>query len=132
MRFILALILTLALAAPAMAAKSETETAPAQGGFEGPVRRAPAETVEKALTLAHDARVTLNGNLVESVEGERNLYIFKDASGEMPVVITPKQFSQLPNKITPAMKLSIGGKIIKDANAPDPVRLRVTRIEVVK
>lgn len=132
MRFLLALILMLGLAAPAMAAKGGTEPAPLQGGFEGPVRRAPAETVEKALTLDHDARVTLNGNLVESVEGERNLYIFKDASGEIPVVITPKQFSQFPDKITPAMKLSIGGKIVKDATAADPVRLRVTRLEIVK
>lgn len=132
MRFVLALILMLGLVAPVMAAKSGSQPTPEQGGFEGPVRRAPAATVEKALGLAHDSRVTLNGNIIQSVEGEKNLYIFKDASGEIPVVITPKQFSQFTTKITPGMKVSVGGKIIKDANAPDPVRLRVNRLEIIK
>lgn len=133
MRFVLALILMLGLAAPVMAAKSETEPAAVQGGFEGPVRRAQEETVEKALGLAPDTLVTLNGNIIESVEGEKNLYIFKDATGEMPVQISPKVFSQIPTKITPAMRVSIGGKIVKDANnAADSVRLRVNRLEILK
>lgn len=131
MRYFLSLILMLMLAAPAMAAKGSADDADEGniGRFEGPVRGAQAETVEKAMTLAQDSRVVLVGNIVASLAGEKNQYVFKDATGEITVVIPPKQFKEL---IKPETKVRISGKVEKPANAPDSVRVRVSQMEVIK
>lgn len=131
---ILSVVMLLALlAAPAWAAKEKSAPAEEQieiGGFEGPVSGAHADTVESALKQAQDARIVLTGNIVSSVAGEKNLYVFKDATGEMQVVITPKHFKG--NKITPKDQVRLSGKLEKQASAPDAARLRVRDLEVVK
>lgn len=137
MRYFISFLLVLLLAAPTMAAKGAGEggeEGPASW-FEGPVRGAQAETVEKAMKLAQDSRVVLTGHIVASVAGEKNQYIFKDASGEMTVIITPKQLKGklAPDaRITPEVQVRLSGKIDKTANAPENVRLRVGQLEVVK
>lgn len=132
MRYLLSFILVALLAAPAMGAKSAPqpgEEGPV-GGFEGPVRGAQAETVEKALQLAHDSRVILAGNIIASVAGEKNQYIFKDATGELTIVIPPKQFKG--QTINPETKVRIGGKLEKGPNIADGARVRVNQLEIVK
>lgn len=132
MRFLLSLILVLALAAPVLASKSAPGAGEeaSSGGFDGPVRGAQAETVDKALKLAPDSRVALTGNIVASVVAEKNHYIFKDSTGEMTVVIMPKQFKGA--RINPETRIRISGRIEKDPNNADDVRLRVAQLEIVK
>lgn len=129
MKFLTTLILALVLAMPAFAAKSADGDAPT-GRFEGPVRGAQAETVEKAMKMPQDSRVLLQGNIVASVAGEKNQYIFRDATGEMTVIITPKNFRD--NVITPETKVRLSGKLDKTANSPDTARLRVSQLEIIK
>lgn len=132
MRYLLSFILVALLSAPVMAAKAAPEKAEEGpiGGFEGPVRGAQAETVEKALQLAPDSRVVLEGNIIASVGGEKNQYIFKDATGEITISIPPKQFKG--NTIKPETKVRIGGKLEKPQNSADGARLRVNQLEVIK
>lgn len=131
MRYILSLVLVLALAAPVLAAKSKSEPgSEPTGGFEGPVRGAETGTVAKALTLSQDAKIVLVGHIVASDAEGKNLYYFKDDSGEMPVVISPKQFRDL--KINPEMTVRIVGKIDKGSTGNDAARLKVGRLEQVK
>lgn len=132
MRYLFSLILVALLSCPVMAAKNVPEATNEEpvGGFEGPVRGAQAETVEKAMKLAQDSRVVLAGNIIASIAGEKNQYIFKDATGEMTVLITPKQFRGLV--INPDIKVQLSGKIEKTANAPDQARLRVSQLELIK
>lgn len=132
MRLIYALLLLAFLALPAHAAKEKAAPVaePAEmGGFEGPVSGAHADTVATAIKQAQDARIVLTGNITSSVAGEKNLYMFKDSTGEMQVVITPKQFKG--NKITPKDKVRLSGKLEKQASSPDMARLRVRDLEVV-
>lgn len=130
MRYILAIALALMLAAPVLAAKKEAAAPEYTGGFDGPVRGTEAETVEKALKLGADSRVVLIGNIVASIAGEKNQYAFKDATGEMPVVIGQKVFKD--NRVTPEMKVQIIGKIEKDGSNPESVRLRASQLEILK
>lgn len=129
MKYLMTLMMIAMLAAPAFAAKGgKNVDEPILGGFEGPVRGAKAETVDKAITLDQDATVLLTGNIVASMAGEKNTYAFKDATGEVNVVITPKQFKE--QKITPVTKVQISGKIDKkDREEP---RIRVTKLEIIK
>lgn len=133
MKYFITLLLLAFLAMPVVAAEKATPKAATEeqvGGFEGPVSGAQAETVEKAKKVAQDARVVLTGHIVSSVAGEKNEYIFKDATGQMSVIITPKGFKG--NKVTPDTKVRIIGKVDKQASAPDAARVKVTRLEVVE
>lgn len=129
MRLLLSLMLIVLLASPVLAARGGQQgEEQATGGFEGPVRGAQAETVEKALKLAPDSRVILKGNIVASVAGEKNVYIFKDNTGEITVAITPKQFKG--NTIKPDTSIQITGKIVADN--PEGIKLRVSKLDPVQ
>lgn len=131
MKFFMTLILAAFLAMPAMAAEKAPAAEQAEiGGFEGPVSGAQAETVAKAKKLAQDSRVVVTGHIVSRVAGEKNEYIFKDATGEIPVTITPKGFKG--NKVTPEIKVRLIGKVDKQAAAPDAARIKVSRLELAE
>lgn len=129
MKFLMTLVLVAFLAVPAAAADKTPASDQAElGGFEGPVSGAQAETVAKAKKLAQDSRVVVTGHIISRVAGEKNEYIFKDATGEMPVTITPKGFKG--NKVTPEIKVRLIGKVDKQATAPDMARIKVSRLEL--
>lgn len=131
MRFILSLFLVAFLAAPVLAAKDAPKGEEnAQGGYEGPVRSLQTETVDKLAGMPEDSTVRLLGNVIASLEGEKDIYIFKDATGEIPVVIKPGAFKK--HKINDKTKVRIVGKIIKPANAPNEVHIRVSRLDPVE
>lgn len=131
MKFFMTLILAAFLAMPAVAAEKNPAAEQAEaGGFEGPVSGAQAETVAKAKKLAQDSRVVVTGHIVSRVAGEKNEYIFKDATGEIPVTITPKGFKG--NKVTPEIKVRLIGKVDKQAAAPDAARIKVSRLELAE
>lgn len=131
MRYFMAIFLVLALSAPVMAAKgASTAEETATGGFEGPVRAAQTETIENALKMPEDSPVKLTGNIIASVEGDKNVYIFKDSTGEIPVIITPRQFKD--TKVTPSTKLIITGKITKPAGSPDKIQIRVSKLVTIE
>lgn len=130
MKYLIALAMVAFLAVPALAVqKTPSQEPPVLGGFEGPVSGAQAETVEKAKKMAQDAPVVLTGHLVSRVAAEKNEYVFKDATGEIVVVITPKGFKG--HTITPQNNIRLIGKVDKQASAPDAARIRVTRLELV-
>ncbi|MBD5642109.1 MAG: NirD/YgiW/YdeI family stress tolerance protein [Desulfovibrio sp.] len=129
MRFLLSFALILLLSAPVMAAKSAQQAGEQPAGrFEGPVRGAQTETVENALKLAPDSRVVLKGHIVASMAGKKNIYIFKDDTGEITVAITPKQFGD--QIIKPETEVQLAGKIISES--ADGVRLRVSKLDPVQ
>lgn len=129
MRFLLSFALIALLATPVMAAKGDQQAdEQPTGGFEGPTRAAQAETVDKALKLAPDTRVILKGNIVASIADEKNNYVFKDNTGEITIVITPKQFKG--KIIKPETPVQITGKIVADN--PDGVKLRVSKLAPVE
>lgn len=133
MRFLSIFILLALLATPAYGArdKSDPGDEPAQaGGFEGPVTGAQADTVAAALKQAQDARIVLTGNITSSIAGEKNLYVFRDPTGEMLVIITPRQFKG--NTITPNIRVRLSGKLEKHASDPEKARLRVRDLEIIK
>ena len=133
MRYILSLVLAVLLATPALAADSQPEAAgeTTGGGFDGPVRGERVEQVANAVKLGQDTRVTLEGNIVEKVADGKNLYFFKDDSGEMRVAIPPKQFRD--NRVNPQTKVRLTGKIDKPAAGQEgAVRLKVSKLEIIK
>lgn len=123
MRFLFVLFLVLALAAPAISA---TQTAPQEtdaiqkqkgdkapkGGFRGPISGAKAETVAKALELVNEAPVVLTGSLVSKDVAEKDIYIFKDDTGEVKVKIERRVFGG--KEVTPETKIRIGGRVEKE------------------
>lgn len=131
MRQLFIMLCMLLLAAPACAASStKPETATQPGGFEGPVSGADAETAAAALQLPADAKVLLKGNLVSRVAGEKNVFVFRDATGQLEVHITPKQFRGVT--INPDMPVQLTGKIVKTENPNDKIRVRITDLQVMK
>ena len=113
MRYILTFLLLACLAIPAQAAfRGSHADGQKNGGFSGPVSGAMAETVKDAKALPDDARVVLTGNIISQLAGSKDEYIFKDATGEIQVEISPKIFRGLD--ITPDDRVRISGKIDKD------------------
>lgn len=130
MKYLVPIFMLAFLAMPVMAAeKAAPEDPAAMGGFEGPVSGAKAESVEKALKLPQDAPVVLTGHIVSRQAAEKNTYIFKDKTGEIPVVITPKGFKG--HKINPETKVCLVGKVEKQASDPNAPRVKVSRLDVV-
>ncbi len=86
-------------------------TAPAQhGGFTGPMTLV---TAAQAKALPDDAKVTLHGN-IESHLGGKN-YLFKDASGTIPVEIKSKHWEGL--SVSPQDTVQIDGEVERKRNA---------------
>lgn len=138
MKYFLSLLLLLALAAPAVCATQnnaqEADTAQKQkgdkapkGGFRGPISGAKAETVAKALELVNEAPVVLTGSLMSKDVAEKDIYVFKDATGEVKVKIERKVFGG--KEITPETKIRIGGRVDKE-DGKDVV-IDVRNLEVI-
>ena len=82
----------------------------ARGGFTGPMT---IVTAEQAKTLPDDAKVTLRGN-IESHMGGKN-YVFKDASGTVPVEIKAKHWDG--QSISPQDSVQIDGEVERKRDA---------------
>ena len=93
-------------AMPATPAMADT----ARGGFTGPMT---IVTAEQAKALQDDAKVTLRGN-IESHLGGKN-YVFKDASGTVPVEIKAKHWDG--QSVSPQDAVQIDGEIERKRDA---------------
>lgn len=116
MRYLLALVMVMALAAPAAAAFVPDQQS-RQGG------RAPREavTVQQALKMPDDSRVTLVGNIVSQVPGSHDRYMFRDNTGEIIVEIDQEDFRG--QTVTPRTQVRIVGEV-------DSHRRRASEIDV--
>ena len=92
---------TATLAAPAMAPS---------GGFTGPVT---VTTAEQAKALPDDAKVTLRGTIEKHLGGKN--YVFKDASGTVPVEIKAKHWDG--QSVSPQDAVQIDGEIERKRDA---------------
>lgn len=139
MKFLLTIALLAALAAPVYAASDNAaaEQAPAvkqksdrapKGGFRGPISGAKAETVEKAKTLADDAAVVLTGSLVSREAAQKDIYVFKDTTGEIKVKIERKAFRG--NTVTPENQIRLAGKVDKEDGKD--IEIDVKNLEILK
>ncbi len=85
----------------------------ASGGFVGPEGNASKIiSVQEALNLNDEARVSLEGKIVNSLGDEK--YTFKDATGEIIIEIDDEDWNG--NKVTPENTIVINGEVDKDAN----------------
>ena len=80
------------------------------GGFTGPMTLV---TAAQAKALPDDAKVTLRGN-IESHLGGKN-YVFKDASGTVPVEIKGKHWEG--QSISPQDTVQIDGEVERRRDA---------------
>ncbi|MBR3675729.1 MAG: NirD/YgiW/YdeI family stress tolerance protein [Alphaproteobacteria bacterium] len=102
----------------AMYASMNIANAQATGGFEGPsASQLAATTVQEALDLNDEAKVVLQGNIVNSLGDEK--YTFKDATGEIVVEIDDEDWHGV--KVTPGKTVEIIGEVDKDANEPTKI-----------
>ena len=96
------------------------------GGFEGPSANQPAAiTVQEALKLNDEAKVVLQGNIINSLGDEK--YTFKDATGEIVVEIDDEDWRGV--KATPEKTVEIVGEVDKDANEPTTIDVDVVTIK---
>ena len=101
-----------------------TQTQPAtQGGFTGP--SATNTTVDKVKSMRDDARVTLQGNIIERLG--HDTYTFHDATGTITVVIDNKRWKG--QTITPQDKVQIEGKVDKDWNTVEVDVKNISKIQ---
>ena len=78
------------------------------GGFSGP---GPAiVTVDQLKGMRDDAKVTLRGNIIQSLGGKE--YLFKDATGTVPVEIGDNRWRG--QKVDPDDIVEIHGELDKD------------------
>ena len=89
------------------------------GGFVGP--SGIVSTVEQAKTMRDDSKVTLRGNIVQHLGGEK--YLFADKSGNVTVEIEHDEWGG--QTVAPADKVEIQGEVDKDWNS---VEIDVKRI----
>lgn len=102
----------------AMYASMNIANAQATGGFEGPsASQLAATTVQEALDLNDEAKVVLQGNIVNSLGDEK--YTFKDATGEIVIEIDDEDWHGV--KVTPEKTVEIIGEVDKDANEPTKI-----------
>ena len=81
------------------------------GGFEGPRANQPAPVpVQEALSLRDDAKVTLQGKIVNRLGDEK--YTCKDASGEAVIKIDNEDWNGV--KVTPENTVEITGEVDKE------------------
>lgn len=134
MRYLLSFLFMALLAAPVLAAPpaavEKLGEPQIRGGFEGPVSGSMAETVEKARSLPDGARVILTGSVISRVAGEKDEYVFKDATGEIPVKISAKKFRDM--KITPQSKVRVSGKLDRSKKNAGDAKIEVKMLELAK
>ena len=100
MRYIMALLLSLALAVPAFAGFEGPNAS--TGGFAGP----GPQTITKAAQVQNaldDTTCTLEGNILERLS--KNKYVFQDDSGKITVEIGQRIFR--PNTVTPETRVRL-------------------------
>ena len=98
MRYIMALLLSLALAVPAFAGFEGPNAS--TGGFAGP----GPQTITKAAQVQNaldDTTCTLEGNILERLS--KNKYVFQDDSGKITVEIGQRIFGS--NRVTPETRV---------------------------
>lgn len=96
------------------------------GGFEGPDAAANTSiTVQEALTLNEDAKVTLTGQIINSLGDEK--YTFKDATGEIIVEIDDEDWNGV--KVTPENTIEITGEVDKEINEPTKIDVDSFRVK---
>lgn len=110
----------------AMYASMNIANAQATGGFEGPsASQLAATTVQEALDLNDEAKVVLQGNIVNSLGDEK--YTFKDATGEIVVEIDDEDWHGV--KVTPEKTVEIIGEVDKDANEPTKIDIDAVTVK---
>ena len=92
------------------------QPAHARGGFSGPISGAQATTVEKAKTLNDKSPVVLHGNIVSQLAGTKDIFIFKDATGEVQLLVPEEVFGTL--SITPQTPVEVSGTVNIELGAP--------------
>lgn len=92
MRYLLIMLMSLMLAAPAYAAGTADApaTPAATSKAKNVTKAAPVDTVAKALASANKTPVSVNGTIVEAVQGKKNRYVFEDGTGRMTVALSKK------------------------------------------
>jgi uncharacterized protein (TIGR00156 family) len=109
--FIMALVASLAMLVPAAdVMANEVNRVNNVGGFSGP--GPDLVTVQQALTMWDDARVTLRGNITHSLGDED--YIFADATGSIEVEIDHHVWRG--QQITPQDEVIISGEVDREWN----------------
>lgn len=98
-------------------------TTMAQSGFTGP--GPGVVSVAHAKTMADDAPVTLQGNIVQHLGGER--YLFKDDSGTITVDIDDDKWGTL--KVGPGDLVKISGEVDKDWNKVEIDVDHITKVD---
>lgn len=92
------------------------QSAQARGGFNGPISGAQATTVEKAKTLNDKSPVVLSGNIVSQLAGTKDIFIFRDATGEVQLLVPEEVFGNLA--ITPQTPVEVSGTVNIELGAP--------------
>ena len=88
------------------------------GGFIGPEgNAAKVVSVQEALNLGDESRVSLEGKIINSLGDEK--YTFRDATGEIVVEIDDEDWHG--NKVTPENTITINGEVDKEMFEPTKV-----------
>lgn len=147
MRYIMALLLSLALATPVLAAgfegpgaKPDTQPparphpagvmpgAAAGGGFKGPGVQPAITKAAQVRQAQDDTPVVLEGKIVEKIPSRKNRYVFQDDSGKVVVDINRKQFRG--QTVTPQDRVRLHGHV--DSNRKKDNKVEVDHLEVLK
>lgn len=118
MRLIWGTLLALLLAVPANAAFND-------GGFSGPGAMV-SSTVQAAKSMRDDANVTLTGNIVRRIGGDK--YIFRDGTGEITIEIDDEDFRG--QSVTPQNTVRIYGEVEKEFGRG--TEIDVNRLDVIR
>lgn len=128
MRTLALIVFVLLLALPAQAAFTGGNSAPAadgRGGFSGP-GASNNTTVQAAKGMRDDTHVTLTGNIVSRIRGDK--YLFRDATGEITVEIDDDEFRG--QNVSPDNTVRIYGEVEKDFG--EPTEIDVDRLDILK
>ena len=101
---------------------SQVPTESGRGGFQGP-GRTPASAREAA-TMRDDAPVTLRGNIVQHLGGDK--YLFQDESGTIRLDIDHDEWRGLT--VTPEDLVEVRGEVDKDWNSVEIEVDRITKL----
>ena len=143
MRYIMALLLSLALATPVLAAGFEgpgaqtpapahpanvTAGPAAGGGFKGPGVQPTVTKAAQVQQAQDDAPVMLEGRIIEKITHKKNKYVFQDDSGKVIVEIGRKEFRG--QTVTPQNDVRLSGHV--DYSRKKDSKVDVDRLEVLK
>ena len=95
----------------ALIAFCSVSNAQINGGFVGPnANQAAHITIKEALNMGDEAKVVLQGNIVNSLGDEK--YTFRDETGDIVVEIDDEDWRGI--NVTPENVLEISGEVDKD------------------